>query len=203
MFVLLGWVREVPEATSRAGQTADGRALSDRIASGTLTWVFPPELVDEVVAETGRTEQRHRLLPARVTVYFVLAMCVFFGQGYEEVMRLLVNGLGWAQGWRKSWQVPTSGAISRARDKLGPAPCTHCSPAYAAHWPPRRRWGAWYRDWRLMAIDGVSAARAVELTTPTPCVHNRTLHQSHSRRITVGVGRGQSDHSDRAGQLGR
>jgi hypothetical protein len=30
-------------------------------------------LVDEVIAETGRVEQRSRLLPARVVVYFVLA----------------------------------------------------------------------------------------------------------------------------------
>jgi Bacterial regulatory helix-turn-helix protein, lysR family/Insertion element 4 transposase N-terminal len=31
-----------------------------------LTATFPPALVDRVVAETGRTQQRHRLLPARV-----------------------------------------------------------------------------------------------------------------------------------------
>ncbi|SCF64538.1 Insertion element 4 transposase N-terminal [Streptomyces sp. DconLS] len=50
--------------------------FSDRIALGVLTRVFPPELVDEVVAECGRVEQRTRLLPARVVVYFVLAMCL-------------------------------------------------------------------------------------------------------------------------------
>ncbi|WP_443030904.1 transposase domain-containing protein, partial [Streptomyces sp. CB02400] len=33
-----------------------------------LTRVFPPELIDEVVAECGRVEQRTRLLPARVVV---------------------------------------------------------------------------------------------------------------------------------------
>ncbi len=36
--------------------------------------MFPPELVDRVVSEAGRVEQRHRLLPARVVVYDVLAM---------------------------------------------------------------------------------------------------------------------------------
>ncbi|MET7436193.1 transposase domain-containing protein, partial [Streptomyces flaveolus] len=50
--------------------------FSDRIALGVLTRAFPPELVDEVVAECGRVEQRTRLLPARVVVYFVLAMCL-------------------------------------------------------------------------------------------------------------------------------
>ncbi|WP_443050946.1 transposase domain-containing protein, partial [Streptomyces sp. JV185] len=37
------------------------------------------------MAECGRTEERQRLLPARVVMYFVLAMCLFSGQGYEEV----------------------------------------------------------------------------------------------------------------------
>jgi hypothetical protein len=70
----------------RAGQVkppTDER-LSDRIAIGTLTRAFPPELVDRVVAGSGRTQQRNRLLPARVVVYYVLAMCVFAGRGYEE-----------------------------------------------------------------------------------------------------------------------
>jgi hypothetical protein len=40
-------------------------------------------------------------------------MCLFFGQGYEEVMRLLVGGLQWTQRWAKSWEIPTTAAISR------------------------------------------------------------------------------------------
>ncbi|MEU5097162.1 transposase domain-containing protein, partial [Streptomyces sp. NPDC020996] len=75
-----------------------------------LTQAFPPHLVDEVIAGTGRVEQRNRLLPARVVVYFILAMCLFFGQGYEEVARLLGEGLG---GGRRSWRVPTTAAIGR------------------------------------------------------------------------------------------
>ena len=55
--------------------------------------MFPPALVDEVLETTGRVEQRHRLLPARVVVYFTLAMCLWADEGYEEVARLLVGGL--------------------------------------------------------------------------------------------------------------
>ena len=60
----------------RAGQTKPPVAprLSDRIAIGVLTTTFPPELVDRVIAKTGRAEQRQRLLPARVVVWLVLAM---------------------------------------------------------------------------------------------------------------------------------
>ncbi|MBT2387616.1 transposase domain-containing protein, partial [Streptomyces sp. ISL-11] len=53
---------------ARVGQVRApaGERLSDRIAIGVLTQAFPPELIDEVVTETGRGEQRSRLLPARV-----------------------------------------------------------------------------------------------------------------------------------------
>lgn len=87
---------------------------------GVLTRSFPPELVDEVVAGQGRTEQRSRLLPARMVVYYVMALALFASDGYEEVMRRLVSGLAWTARWHGSWRVPSSPAISKARSRLGP-----------------------------------------------------------------------------------
>ncbi|MFF3518407.1 transposase domain-containing protein [Streptomyces sp. NPDC002573] len=49
--------------------------------------------MDEVLAETGRGQQRNRLLPVRRVVYFVLAMCLSSRQSHEEVARLLTAGL--------------------------------------------------------------------------------------------------------------
>jgi hypothetical protein len=43
--------------------------ITDRIAVGALTSTFPPELVDRVIQQTGRAEQRRRLLLARGVVY--------------------------------------------------------------------------------------------------------------------------------------
>ncbi|QIS23433.1 IS4 family transposase [Nocardia terpenica] len=128
--------------------------LSDRIAIGLLTRTFPPELVDRVVGECGRSGQRTRLLPPRVVVYFVLAMCLFSGQGYEEVARLLTQGLTWAKRWSGSWQVPTTAAISRARVKLGPAPLKALFAEVARPMATELTAGGWYRDWRLVAVDG-------------------------------------------------
>jgi hypothetical protein len=121
-----------------------------------LTRAFPPELVDEVVAGCGRVEQRHRLLPARVVVYFVLAMCLFSGQGYEEVARLLSHGLEETGRWQRTWRVPTTAAIGRARLRLGPEPLKAlfarvCRPVATAETA-----GAWYRGWRLVAVDGTT-----------------------------------------------
>jgi len=62
------------------------------------------DLVDEVLADTGKTERRRRLLPARVVVYFVLAITLFFDDAYEEVMRKLVDGLRFLRSWDEAWQ---------------------------------------------------------------------------------------------------
>jgi hypothetical protein len=66
-------------------------------------------VVDRVVNESGRTEQRQRLLPAQV-VYYVLGRAVFSRCVYEEVMRMLVGGLAWEDGWSSAWNVPAKAA---------------------------------------------------------------------------------------------
>jgi len=116
--------------------------------------VFPPELVDRVVAEAGRVEQRHRLLPARVVVYYVLAMALFADSSYEEVMRALVEGLAWSSGWRQVWEVPAKGSIFKARSRLGREPLRLLFEAVAGPLATEATRGAFYRQWRLMSVDG-------------------------------------------------
>ena len=110
----------MPRAGWRKPETQ--QRLSDHISIGVLTRTYPPELVDRVVAETGRTEARHRLLPARVVVYYVMAMTLYAQASYEEVMRHLVEGLSWLTHWRKGWQVPSKVAIFKSRSRLGVEP---------------------------------------------------------------------------------
>jgi hypothetical protein len=112
--------------------------------------------VDRVIARTGRAEQRQRLLPARVVLYYTLAMCLFTRVGYEEVMRLLVEGLAWLRRWRGSWQVPDKSSIARARARLGPAPLRALFVEVARPLATRKTKGAWYRGWRLVALDGTT-----------------------------------------------
>jgi hypothetical protein len=128
--------------------------LSDRIAIGVLTSTFPPELVDRVVAESGRTQQRQRLLPARVVVWLVLAMALFGGQAYEEVARLLAGGLGWARRWQQWWRVPSTPAIAKARARLGAEPLKRLFGEVARPLATPDTVGAWYRGWRVLAVDG-------------------------------------------------
>ena len=91
---------------------------------GVLTEQIPPALVDEAVAEAGRVQRRCRLLPARAVVYFVLGLCLFSGAdsagppGYRSVLRSLTNGLRHVCGL----PLPTSAALTRARQRLGAEP---------------------------------------------------------------------------------
>ena len=138
-----GWVK--PETDQR---------LSDHISIGVLTRVFPPEVVDRIVTESGRTEKRHRLLPARVVVYYVLGLALFSDSSYEEVMRMLVEGLSWAGDWAKSWNVPTKAALFKARMRLGAQPLRELFTETATPLATKRTRGAWFKGRRLMSIDG-------------------------------------------------
>ncbi len=140
----------------RAGQVKapNGERLTDRIAIGVLTSMFPPALVDEVLEASNRVEKRHRLLPARVVVYFTLAMCLWADEEYVEVARLLVGGLKTMVRWRGSWQVPTSGAITQARARLGPDALKLLFERVAAPMSSEGAVGSWWRGRRCMAIDG-------------------------------------------------
>lgn len=139
----VGWVK--PPTDQR---------LSDHISIGVLTRVYPPELVDRVIGAAGRAERRHRLLPARVTVYYVLAMALFSHASYEEVMRFLVDGLAWQEGWRHPWQVPTKAAIYQARRRLGVEPLRALYEGTARPLGTADTKGVWLRGWRLMSLDG-------------------------------------------------
>lgn len=116
--------------------------LPDRVSVGALTKTFPPELVDQVVKVTDTREVRRRLLPARLVVYFVLALWLFRGRncGYGRVLSKLVDGLyhrrrgrqllagqldpaGWVDaGQGRRWRPPNISNLSRARARLGADP---------------------------------------------------------------------------------
>ncbi|KDN81565.1 hypothetical protein KCH_66670 [Kitasatospora cheerisanensis KCTC 2395] len=119
-----------------------------------MTRAFPPELVDQVLLDSGRIEQGGRLLPARVVVYFVLATGLLGGHGHPDTARLLIDGLTREPWWPQGRSLPTGPAIDRARQRLGPEPLrrlfARTRPAPAA----RSTSAAWFRDLRLVALDG-------------------------------------------------
>lgn len=141
--------------SDRAVRVPDSSAgLVEQIGIGVLTRLVSRELVDETVVAAGRREKRVRLLPARVVVYFVMAMALFQGEAYEEVIRKLVHGLRGLRIWKNEWRVPTSGALTQARQRLGAEVMRDLFFRVAVPCARRSTQGAWLGRWRLMAIDG-------------------------------------------------
>jgi hypothetical protein len=128
--------------------------LSDLVSVGVLTRVFPPGLVDEVVAAAGRTEQRHRSLPARVMAYFSIGMALYSEGSYEEVLAQLTDGLSWASGWQERYSPPSKSAIFQARARLGSAPLAALFERVAKPIGTEATPGVWLAGRRLVAIDG-------------------------------------------------
>src|SRR3954451_16264177 len=107
----------MPPGDSGASQWTS--RLTDSVSLGVLADVLPRDLIEDVLNETGKREQRTRLLPAHVVVRFCQAMCLFFDDDYEEVMRKLVGSLQDIQSLSGSWHVPSVLALSQARVRLG------------------------------------------------------------------------------------
>jgi hypothetical protein len=121
-----------------------------------LTRVFPPGLVDEVIAATGRTELRSRSLPARVMAYFAIGMALYSDGSYEDVLAQLTDGLSWASGWQQEYVSPSKSAIFQARARLGAAPLRALFERVAqpVGVQPTGAAAGWLAGRRLVAVDG-------------------------------------------------
>jgi hypothetical protein len=93
-----------------------GVPVWQRMGLGVLTQQVPTALVDQVLADTGRVQRRVRRLPARVVVWFVLALTLFHGQGYRSVWRELTHSV------TDDAVTPSSPGLSQARRRVGVAP---------------------------------------------------------------------------------
>ncbi|MGW2253770.1 IS4 family transposase [Kitasatospora sp. NPDC001660] len=102
-------------ATTRTVGIASGAFAPGHI--GELTRIVPFEMVDEVLAETKAVQRRVRLMPARVTVYLLLAGALFAGLGYRQVFDRMCAGLTDLAPTR-----PGGSALRQARQRLGAAP---------------------------------------------------------------------------------
>jgi len=93
------------------------------VSVGVVTRVFPSDVVDEVIAERGRTEQRHRSLPARTMAYFAIGLALHADFSYEDVLGLMTDELAWADSnVGGPIKLPSKSAIFQARDRLDSAP---------------------------------------------------------------------------------
>src|SRR3712207_2570165 len=130
-----------------------GIRLSDQISLGVIARAIPPARVQQVRVEAGRASERERDLPAPVMVYYAIALALYMGSSTREVLRCLLEGLRWLWG-AEAVNVTGKSGIAQARSRLGEAPLRRLYEDLARPVATRASKGAWYRDWRLVSLDG-------------------------------------------------
>ncbi len=130
----------------------EGR-LEDRISVGVLAKAFPREVVEAVVDAAGAREQRRRMLPAWLVVYYVLGLALFMDMGGGRVMRKLAGTLAWAARG-VGVQMPSEEALSNARGRLGPEPLRLLFERVAGPLAQPGAPGAFWRGLRVLSLDG-------------------------------------------------
>ena len=130
-----------------------GVRLSDHISLGVIARAVPPERVRQVLAETDKTSERERDLPAQVMVYYAIALSLYMSASTREVLRCLLEGLRWLWG-AEAVRVAGKSGISQARSRLGEAPLRRLYEVLAQPIATPASKGAWVRDWRLVSLDG-------------------------------------------------
>jgi Insertion element 4 transposase N-terminal/Transposase DDE domain len=139
-----------------AGKVAalrSGSRITDFVSFGILARAFPIAKVHEALAATGKASQRQRDLPAHVVVYYVLALSLYMQSSSREVLRCLLEGLQWLK-LGAPISIAGKSGISQARSRLGSAVMRHLHDTLVGPVAGDASKGAWYRDWRLVSLDG-------------------------------------------------
>ena len=142
---------------------------------GELTQIVPFEMVDAVLAETGRTQQRLRMLPSRVVVYLLLAAGLFAEVGYLGVWDKLVaglDGLGLAR--------PSGTALWHARIRVGVKPLRALFDLLRGPAASVGTAGVWWCGLLVAAIDGTV------LDVPDSPINRAHLGRHRSQHGTAG-----------------
>jgi hypothetical protein len=121
---------------------------------GELTRVVPFELVDAVLEEEGGTEKRVRLLPSRVGVYFLLAMCLFPRSSYLGAWGKLTAGLR-ALGITG----PSAKALRDLRRRVGVKPVKRLFEILAGPLGRPGTPGIMHGGYRTVSFDGCKSVR--------------------------------------------
>lgn len=137
-----------------AAALPEGVRLTDHVSLGVLTASFPLEIVNDILARTGRESQRDRELPAHVMVYYAIALALYAEVSTRETLRCLLEGARWLGDPAVEDEPTSRSGISRARTRLGARPLEVLYREVVTPVAVQGTPGAWYRGWRVMSLDG-------------------------------------------------
>jgi hypothetical protein len=122
-----------------------------------LTWFIPPDLVDDAVGDGLAWEMRLRALPARLTVYFVLGLCLFSAKPYPDVIREVTAGLQAALA-AAGWEPPATTALTKARARIGERPLEALFRRLCSALSPGRTAWSHLGGLLVVAVDGTTVS---------------------------------------------
>ena len=96
-----------------------GARLADYLTVGYLALNCPLDRVRQTLVDCGAQSKRRRGLPHEVLVYYVMCMCLYRRAAYEEVLRIVVEGLRGVYGEEIGQTLVNKAAISLARTRVG------------------------------------------------------------------------------------
>jgi Insertion element 4 transposase N-terminal/Transposase DDE domain len=132
-----------------------GIRISDKITLGHFHKCFPKHVVERCLEDTDRASQRRRELPNDVVVYYAMMLAIYREASQTEVLSCIAEGLQWLYGFNE-FKITGKSGISQARSRVGWEPLKRvfdeCAKPLAAPNSP----GCFYRDWRLVAVDGTT-----------------------------------------------
>lgn len=131
-----------------------GCRITDYISLGVIVKFFPLPKIEAVLKATEKATKRHRDLPAHVMVYYVIALALYMGSSYREVLRCLLEGVQWLMDPGDTVKVASRSGISQARTRLGALPVRQLHDEVVQPIAVAHTRGAWYRQWRLVSVDG-------------------------------------------------
>jgi Insertion element 4 transposase N-terminal/Transposase DDE domain len=131
-----------------------GSRITDYISLGVIARFFPAEKIHEILEQTNRASIRERDLPAHVVIYYVIALALYMRSSYREVLRCLLEGVQWLLDPSAKIKVAGKSGISQARSRLGAEPVKTLYEAVVTPIAEKRTKGAWYREWRVVSLDG-------------------------------------------------
>jgi hypothetical protein len=131
-----------------------GTRITDYISLGVIAKTFPVSSIASVLSKTGTASVRQRDLPAQVVVYYVIALALYMQSSYREVLRCLLEGIQWLRDPSIGVRVAGKSGISQARTRLGWEPLRQLHDELVKPVAVRSTRGAWYRNWRLVSLDG-------------------------------------------------
>ena len=86
----------------------------DQVSLGVLVSAVPRDAVDDAVVACGVGDKRlGGKLPAHVTAYLTMALCLFADDDYVEVATKVTGSLSRWGCWDAGWSVPTAGGITQ------------------------------------------------------------------------------------------